>query len=142
MSGSKRVLFLSLRPEYVDLILRGEKTVELRRQKPNVSGNDIVILYAASPVKSVLGTAKVNEVFRDSVKKIWRDHGSESGITRQEFDLYFDKSEAATAIRLKSTVRLSKPVCLSSIRKTLDGFHPPQSFRYLTMQQRDALFAC
>jgi len=139
MSGSQRILFLSLRPQYVDLILKGEKTVELRRQRPKVRGNDIVILYASSPVMSVLGTAKVNEVFRDSVKKIWKNFGAETGITRKEYDSYFDDTEDATAISLKSTVRLREPVPLTSIRNVIDGFQPPQSFRYLSSEEKDAL---
>jgi predicted transcriptional regulator len=139
MSSVRRVLFLSLRPEYADLILCGEKTVELRRRKPDVQDNDIVILYAASPVKSILGTARVQSVVQGTVTSIWRDFGSETGITQSTYKTYFDNSVEATAIRLRKTKRLSVPLTLDSIRRIIDGFTPPQSYRYLSAQEGQAL---
>lgn len=141
MSSSRRVLFLSLRPEYADLILCGDKTVELRRRKPDIQDNDIVILYAASPVKSILGTARVQSVVQGTVTGIWKEFGSETGITKRTYESYFDNSSDATAIKLRKTTRRSEPLTLNSIREIIEGFTPPQSYRYLTAQQGRALIA-
>jgi predicted transcriptional regulator len=141
MNSGRRVLFLSLRPEYADLILCGEKTVELRRRKPDIEDDDIVILYAASPIKSILGTARVQSVVQGAVGHIWQEFGPKTGISKSTYKEYFDDSSEATAIVLRKTTRLSEPLHLESIRKIIDGFMPPQSYRYLTAQQGKALIA-
>ncbi len=141
MPSNRRVLFLSLRPEFADLILSGEKTVELRKRRPDVEQNDVVILYAASPTKSILGVARVQGVAQGTVKKIWREFGLETGISKSEYESYFVASTDATAIKLAKMKRLAQPLHLESIRKILDGFSPPQSYRYLTQQQGRALVA-
>ena len=124
-------LFLSLRPEYADLILRGTKRVELRRIRPRAVAGTQVVIYAASPVKSVLGGCEVSGVTCGEPDEVWDLHGALSAVDREGFDSYFDGAAQAVAIRLRAPWRLARPVPLSALRATWDGFTPPQSFRYV-----------
>ena len=141
MKAERRVLFLSLRPEYADLILSGGKTVELRRKRPMIERDEMIILYASSPIKSILGVARVRSVVQGSVNEIWRKFGRDSGITKKAYEDYFDNAVDATAITLNGTKRLSRPRSLHAIREIIDGFAPPQSFRYLTDSEGRALIS-
>lgn len=134
---SKRYLFLSIHQQYAELILEGKKTVELRRRKPNVEAGDIVILYATSPMCSVLGTAEIKGITEDTPSAIWESCGKKAKLPKENFDVYFDASSTAVAISLKNHQRLDKPIPLSCLRKLLSNFSPPQSYRYIT--QMDAL---
>ena len=129
---SKRYLFLSIHQQYAELILEGQKTVELRRRKPKVDKGDIVILYATSPTCSVLGTAEVKGITEDSPRAIWESNGKKAKLPKESFDAYFESASTAVAISLKNHQRLDKPISLVRLRKLLTDFSPPQSYRYMT----------
>ena len=124
-------LFLSLRPEFAELILNGVKKVELRRVRPRAVPGTSVIVYATSPVKAVLGGCRVRSVTTAHPDEVWELHGALASVERDGFDEYFAGAERATAIQLGSPWRLARPVPLSVLRTNWDGFNPPQSFRYV-----------
>lgn len=139
MPTDEPTLFLSLRPRFAELLLSGEKTVELRRVRPAVSGGTPVLLYASSPRMTLVGRAQVAAVEVGPTKQIWREHGPHTGITRKEYDNYFTGLGQAVAIRLVNIHRLQKPRPLTDLRQRLAGFQPPQSYRYLDSAQVAAL---
>lgn len=139
MPVDERALFLSLRPRFAELLLAGEKTVELRRIQPAVSPGTLVLLYASSPVQALVGTGMVREVRVGSASVIWKQHGSLTGLSRAEYDSYFAGAAAAVAITLRGLNRLARPIPLGELRGGLSWSHPPQSFRYLDAEQVGAL---
>lgn len=136
LSDCRRYIFLSIHQQYAELILEGRKTVELRRRKPKVGTGDIVILYATSPLCSVLGSAEIQEVMEESPNTVWNSCGNESMLSKEHFDTYFEAANTAIAIYLKSHHRLDKPIPLARLKLLLSDFSPPQSYRYIS--QADA----
>lgn len=136
---SNPALFLSLRPRFAELLLSGRKTVELRRVRPTVSKGTPVLLYASSPKMTLVGRAEVGEIQAGHTNDIWRQYGSQTGVSRAEFDDYFNGLDQAVAITLINIHRLDQPRPLSDLRHRLEGFQPPQSYRYLDSTQVAAL---
>ncbi len=135
MSTESRALLVSLRPRYARMLLDGTKTVELRRTIPKVLPGTLVVLYASSPDCRLVGTATVADLVSGSPFEIWASHGPRTGIDRSEYDAYFEGARVAAAISLGEVKALRSSRPLAELRKRLNGFSPPQSFRYLTQQQ-------
>ena len=127
-----KILLLSIRPKFSFKIFRGEKTVELRRVRPAVGHGDLVLVYTSSPECSLTGAFLVGEILAGTPKKIWPHVISSGGVTRDEFDQYFNGAETAYAIGIQKAWTFDKPVCLAELRAQIPRFHPPQSYRYMT----------
>jgi predicted transcriptional regulator len=128
-------LFLSIRPKYAERILRGIKTVELRRVCPVVSEGDIIVLYISSPTKEVRAIFIVERICCDKPDRLWREIKDKAGVTRNEFEDYFNGAKAGVAIHIKDVQELSFPITLSALRKLWPNFRPPQSYRYVSAGQ-------
>jgi predicted transcriptional regulator len=131
MSIADPALFVSLKPRFAEMILRGEKTVELRRVRPSLEAGSLVIFYASSPKKQVVGTSRIAKIETASPTSVWASHGEASGLTRAEYREYFAGVHIAVAISLTDVQRLPKAIPLDSLRQRWAGFRPPQSFRYI-----------
>lgn len=130
-----RALFISLRPRFAELLLNGRKTVELRRIQPAVSPGTLVLLYASSPLRALVGTGVVLTVSVASSDEIWTRLGSLTGLSRAEYDRYFHGADTAVGISLCDLRRLERPLPLPELRKGRSWFRPPQSFRYFDARQ-------
>ena len=130
MHTEETILLLSIKPRFAEAILDGTKTVELRRVQPSVRTGAMVLLYASSPQRELVGTFRVAGLEVDSSSAIWDRYGSECGVSQAEFIDYFAGANQAVAILVDSPVRLSQPQSLEILRDRMVGFHPPQSFRY------------
>lgn len=123
---NRRVALLSIHPRHATAILDGYKTVELRRTRLPSDVSHVVV-YATSPLKTVLGWFEVDAIERDRPWRLWERHGSGTGITRSEFRSYFNGAVEGTAIFVRKVVTLKEPLELDAL-----GPSPaPQSFRYL-----------
>ena len=136
----KRALFISVKPEFVEKIFNGSKTIELRKSAPNVVVDDIVIIYCTSPVMSVIGTCKVKEIISSKPTKLWNDYSSKMGIDRERYFEYFEGKETAVGILLKEVKRSKKEIPLSKLKMKFRNFHPPQTYRYFDNKQFQLLF--
>lgn len=121
-------LLMSIRPQYVDLILSGRKTVELRRKAPK-SCPAVVVMYASGNSRQIEGSATLASVQTSTPDDIWARFGGVSGLSRDAFDAYFDGAHEATALLLAQPARARRPLPLSDLR--LLGLEPPQSWRYI-----------
>lgn len=139
MHPNSEFLFLSLRPEYAELLLEEVKTVELRRIRPRAPIGTRVLLYAASPQRELVGTCRVAAIGEATPDAIWRMHGSQTGIGRPAFRAYFRGSARAVAITVTDVVRFKVPVSLESLRLEWLDFQPPQSFRYIPENEASIL---
>ena len=124
-------IVISVKEEYLMMILNGEKTVELRRKAINVPPGSRVWLYAKSPVAHISACATVRQVITTSPNVVWNRYRSEVGITRGEFDSYFAGSTTACAMLLADVRCIAPALKLSELRLRLKGFHPPQFFKKL-----------
>ena len=125
-----RSILISIKPEFVDLIFSGQKTVELRRVVPkNVSTETEIIIYASSPTQCIVGKATIKRVEAHPVELLWSKIGDRTGITFAHFLDYFDGKEMGYGLVLDKIERFTTPYPLTSLREKLD-FYPPQSYMY------------
>lgn len=99
----------------------------------------MVLLYASSPTMTLVGQAEVKKIEVASLDQIWRNHGPQTGISRNEYNHYFKGLDQGVAILLTNIRRLDRPRPLDDLRHRLGGFRPPQSYRYLDRCQVAAL---
>jgi predicted transcriptional regulator len=128
-------LLLSIRPKYAAQIFSGEKTVELRRVKPKITKGDTVLVYVSSPTKALLGAFEVDEVVESSPVNLWEKVQNIAGITEAEFISYYVGSDKAYGIFIKKSWHLDAPLALSNMKKKWENFHPPQSYRYVSIKE-------
>jgi predicted transcriptional regulator len=129
---TSRTLLLSLRPRYADAILSGNKTIEIRRRPVNAEPGTVVILYASSPRRAIVGTARMARVEFLSVEAGWRRFQGRLGVSRDEYDAYLDGVDSAYLLHLKCVNTLDQPLYLHNLRQEGE-FRPPQSFRYVAL---------
>lgn len=131
----RRVLFLSVRPKYAERIMQGTKTVELRRACPDVSEGDKVVLYISSPTKAVMAISVVDNICCAEPNKLWRKIKDRVGVTRPEFEDYFNGAKVGVAIQIRDVQELPRPITLSTLRNLWPDFSPPQSYRYFSAKE-------
>jgi len=122
-------LVLSIRPTYVERILSGLKTVELRRRFPRPAANSTALIYSTSPVQAIVGYAIIEEVSQLSLRALWRRFARAADVTREEFDNYFSGVETGCALRLTKVCVFDSPMHLSDLTRNFK-FSPPQSYCY------------
>lgn len=116
---------ISIHPKYSDAILRGEKTIELRRRIPNTAIGTRLWIYATRPQAAIVGSAVVKEILRGTPDTIWNSCKTEICIDRKSYDDYFEGAKEAIGIVLSNVVQLH-PIEIEQLRKVKKGFHPPQ----------------
>lgn len=131
----KSALLLSIRPRHAEKILDGTKTVELRRVLPRIRKGDLVLIYASSPVKALIGTFKVDKVVTDRPRQLWDIVQDKAGITRKEFNAYYAGASEGYGIFFSDVLSLHKPLNLETLRQEWPSFHPPQGYCYLTEEK-------
>lgn len=134
-----RDVVFSIKPDYCNKIVKGQKTIELRRRFPmSVPAGTTALIYATSPTRALLGIAEIGRVYRRAPPEIWESFSGRACIARKDFDNYFDGVDCGYAIELKHARRLRRPLGLGELRDRF-SFEPPQSFLYATPQMREAL---
>ena len=123
------MLLLSIHPRYVDLILSGEKTVELRRRQPRIKTGQGLI-YATAPRMQLSATFQISRVQVGPLELLWQLVRDRAGVSRAKFDSYFQGLTVGVGIEI-GRVQEFGPYSLAELRSAWDGFHPPQGFRYV-----------
>lgn len=118
-------VLISIRPNFADAIFSGKKTVELRRRVPAIKSGARLWIYVTKPVGAVMGYAELKHVSVGEPDEIWAEQGSFSGLSREQYDAYFEGSKSASALMLHN-VRKMAPVPMSQLRQMRANFHPPQ----------------
>lgn len=129
-SSEPHPFVLSIKPTYVDRILSGEKTVELRRRFPVFSQTGrAALIYSTSPVQTIVAMVRVATVLRLSLPRLWRLYGREAAVSRAEFDRYFAGVDSGSALLLRDVCLLRNPLHLTELAVQFE-FSPPQSYCY------------
>lgn len=126
-----RDILISLAPAYTKAILEGRKTVELRRRRIHVGNGTRVWLYSKAPTARVEGTARVQRIYEAAPKGLWSKYSDAVGISRAEFDAYFQGCARGCAIVLDGARAVVPALDLQTMRNRVVGFHPPQFFKRL-----------
>ncbi len=132
-----RDLWLSIHPRWVDAIVEGRKTVELRRRAPRVDVGAFALIYATTPTCSVVGSAQIQAVVSLPLEELWTRYGRRAAISRSEFCDYFRGTAHGSAIELASVQTLDTPVGLRELRDR--GVQPAQGWRYLPRERLEEL---
>jgi predicted transcriptional regulator len=125
-------VLMSIRPVYVEQVLAGTKTVELRRVRPKISVGQVVLVYASSPVKAIVGWCTVGSIECGAPDLLWPKVRRCAGVTRHEYRDYFEGATVAAGIGLESARRFEKAMTLQVIQSRWPAFRVPQSYRYLS----------
>jgi predicted transcriptional regulator len=119
-------ILLPIKPQYVSLILSGQKRFEYRTRIPKENIAEIII-YSSYPVKKVVAEVEVKSILALSPEALWKRTSSFGGITKKSFDGYFKDRKTAYAYELGEVIVYKEPKKLSSF-----GFKTaPQSFAYV-----------
>ena len=133
MSGN---ILLSIRPKYANKIFEQIKTVELRKVRPKrLEPGDLVLIYVSSPVQALVGAFKVDQIVEKPLKDLWHIVRKKAGVTRQEFENYYEGVSAGVGIfwSVQNLWQLPEPITLEMLKQ--QHFHPPQGFRYATTSE-------
>jgi predicted transcriptional regulator len=123
---------MAIHPKYAEAILDGRKRVEFRKRRlaPDVR---IVLIYATSPVKRIIGHFTIDDTVAASPDELWEEFADVGGIEKGDFLDYFADSAIGIGLVVKKASRLPDALRLDSIESRPV---PPQSFSYL---ESDAL---
>ncbi len=120
-------ILLSIKPEFAERILDGEKKFEFRKNIFRNKDVDTVVIYATMPVGKVIGEFKIGEIISLKPRDLWKSTRKYAGISRDFFDEYFAERDIGFAIGVENPKRYENPISLNDL---LPGAIPPQSFRY------------
>lgn len=121
-------ILLSIKPEFADKILSGDKKFEFRQSAFAKIPADCVVIYATKPIGKLVGEFDVERVYVDAPDKIWHQTKKFAGIAKERYDDYFNGRSTAVAIAVGEVRKYCEPRDLNTIG---DKVVPPQSFRYL-----------
>lgn len=123
-------VLLSIKPEFVEEIIAGNKKYEYR--KSIFKRNDVssIVVYATKPYGKIVGEFEIETILIDDPGNIWKQTKEYSGITKSFFNSYFEGKQKGFAIQIKNFRKYENPMDLSEFDKGLKV--PPQSFCYTT----------
>ena len=124
MSVSK--MLLSIKPEYVNKIISGQKKYEFRKFRCR-EGIDTIVIYATAPVKKVIGEIALLDIIEGDVEYIWRKTRDFGGILEKDYKAYYQGRKVAIAYQLGEVTLYDEPMEL----KDLGLDYVPQSFAYI-----------
>lgn len=119
-------MLLSIKPEYVEKILSGQKRYEFRKFhcRPDI---DTIIIYSTSPVKQVVAEVKMIGILEGNLSEIWQKTKDLAGLSETMFFAYYKNKEKATAYQLGEVTVYDTPKTLSDYGLS----YTPQSFAYI-----------
>lgn len=119
-------MLLSIKPQYVDLIIAGKKKFEFRKFHCR-DGIDTIVIYATSPRKQVIGEVSLLDIIEGDVEYVWHETRGFGGILKRDYKAYYKEREIAIAYQLGDVTLYDEPKSLTDLG--LD--YVPQSFAYL-----------
>lgn len=122
---SRRLALIPLLPQYWDMYRDGSKIWELRKVTHSPRGVDGLIIYATAPVSRIVGEVDLISTHVGYVNDVWDVVKDGCGITRKQYDLYYQDQEIAIAYRLGNVYEY--PTSLGMLPA-------PQGYRYLRQE--------
>ena len=128
-----KFILISINPVYVKKILANEKTVEFRRRFNRGYVGGSFAIYGTEPIKSVIATATITAVVKESVTNLWKYYEKSGGVSESAFDKYFQGSSTGYAILLEQITKIDTLFTLKDLKSI--GLTAPQSYRSITKEQ-------
>ena len=124
-----KALLLSIKPEYVEKILQGEKKFEYRKRlaKEDVS---YIYVYSTAPSMKVVASVHIEGHLSDSPTALWEKTKAAAGISRAKFRDYFRGCKTAYAYKLGKVEVFESPKNLSDFGVSV----APQYFVYIKIE--------
>lgn len=140
LQSAANPVLISIHPTFATEIAEGRKRVEFRRRWPRIE-TDVAVIYATSPVKSIVAVVEIDEVVRTGNAKLWELSKAYGGsLTRATLRDYMSGLEQGVALLLGQ--RFCPNHMFSPKDVFGDSFVSPQSFRYLRRHEIDAVVDC
>lgn len=131
-----KTVLISIKPEHVEKILTGQKTLEFRRSWAKYPVDKLVI-YSTSPQKRIVAIADIKNLYKGSPNFLWLlSKEKKGGISRRFLYSYFHGKKEGFAIELDNIFTL--PVSVDP-RLIFKKFTSPQSFCYVSDQDMNIL---
>src|SRR5437879_856164 len=92
--------------------------------------DDVVLVYSSAPDQQLAFWFRIRDVEALPVEEMWARYSGCLGITRADYDVYFEGSESATGLHVGDIHRLT-PIPLEQIQRHVPGFVPPQGLIWL-----------
>jgi len=121
-----KTILLSVKPEYANKILSGEKRYEYRKMIPKLEIGEI-LFYSTVPEKKVVAKVKVTNMLVGAPSDIWNETKEYAGISESGYFHYFNSRGTAYAYVLGRVEKYNPPKELSDFNINT----PPQSFVYI-----------
>ncbi|MFL8710947.1 hypothetical protein Q3304_09275 [Clostridioides sp. GD02377] len=120
-------LIISIKPKYVKEILNNNKKFEYRK---TIFKEDVekIYVYSTSPQKKIIGYFKYTKYLKDSPRVIWNKTKEFSGISKDEYDEYFNNRDIAYAIEISEFIKFDRGI---NPKEYIDNFIAPQSYKYI-----------
>ena len=116
----------SIKKKYSDRIFSKDKRFEFRRQNVKVFTGDVCLIYTTSPVKEIGGCFIVKSKIREPIENLWELTKAKRGVSKEEFDEYFEGCEYGTAILLYRVKKFDETFSIHELKQK--KFIPPQSY--------------
>lgn len=113
---------MSIHPQFAEMFRLGQKDVEIRRRFPCFAPGTRVYFYETSPMKCIRMEAKIKSIDYLNVQEVWEK--AHHGMTRSEFERYFENCDLCVAIRFDSWMNYAQPIQLPP------NYRPPVSWHY------------
>ncbi|MBJ6367716.1 ASCH domain-containing protein [Snuella sedimenti] len=127
-----KIVVISLKPEFSELIFNGSKKIELRKSIPQINEEDIVVVYNTMPEKAFVGVCKIKEIITSSPEEIWSNYSQELGIDKERYFDYYLGRKKAIGLKIDSFRKFKEKITLKEIKKIIPEFTPPQTFKYFS----------
>lgn len=121
-------VLLSIKPEFVEKILSGEKRFEFRKNIFKNRSVKTVVIFATRPIGKVVGEFDIDHVISDEPHLIWEKTKKYAGISKEFYDEYFEEKALAFAIAVGKVTQYEVPMSLNCFGSNIVA---PQSYRYL-----------
>ncbi|MEG7337553.1 ASCH domain-containing protein [Bacillus cereus] len=121
-------VLLSIKPEFVEEIILGNKRFEYRKKIFKRKDISSVVVYATKPCGKVVGEFEIEDIIIDNPDNIWKKTKSHSGISKSYFNHYFEGRQKGVAIQIKEFKKYEEPLDLIDFDSNLKA--APQSFCY------------
>ena len=132
-------LLLSVRLGYWQLIERGLKDAELRRNALDSMEGRQALIYVPRPVMELRGGFTIGQVWTGTPEEVWDRVAGRAGVAKDVFEAYYAGVSIAYALEITDFWAYEQPLGLADLRARFDRFVVPQSWRYLRPEENRSL---
>lgn len=118
---------MSIKPCFCDSIFKGLKLYEYRKKVFSRTDVDKAYIYASKPISKIVGYFTIKQIIDDTPSNVWNMTHESGGISKKQFQEYFQGHSVAHAIKIDEVVKIN-PI---NPKEVIKGFTAPQNYCYL-----------